>query len=278
VIAFVDDHRDVHGVGPICPARSRRPRHLLEGCSDNVGTSGCRSRERRATPTSRAAPLRRRRRRGCAAPPSRVATSAGCGRRTSGSTACARSGGSSAARASRPRAAPFTEIGARPMRETGLEGAVRGRIERTTVSDEATPWPRDRVSRAFRAERPNRLPRASSRRALLRSRMIRLLTDHGSPTSPASRPGRASSTAPSWSTPSPAASSAGGLRPPHRRLAARRENAPPERFLTRLTPQRRDRLRARRPGAGPARPPSRRGRPRSSRRPSVCPGQRCWSV
>jgi transposase InsO family protein len=46
---------------------------------------------------------------------------------------------------------------ARLMREMGLEGAVRGRIKRTTVSDKATPCPRDHVNREFWAERPNKL-------------------------------------------------------------------------------------------------------------------------
>jgi hypothetical protein len=51
--------------------------------------------------------------------------------------------------------------GARLMREMGLEGAVRGRIKRTTVGDKATPCPRDHVNREFWAERANLLPRAS---------------------------------------------------------------------------------------------------------------------
>jgi len=46
---------------------------------------------------------------------------------------------------------------ARLMREMGLQGAVRGRIKRTTVSDKATPCPRDHVNREFWAERPNKL-------------------------------------------------------------------------------------------------------------------------
>jgi transposase InsO family protein len=46
---------------------------------------------------------------------------------------------------------------ARLMREMGLEGAVRGRTKRTTVSDKATPCPRDHVNREFWAERPNKL-------------------------------------------------------------------------------------------------------------------------
>jgi len=46
---------------------------------------------------------------------------------------------------------------ARLMREMGLQGAVRGKTVRTTVSDKAAPCPRDQVNREFRAPAPNRL-------------------------------------------------------------------------------------------------------------------------
>jgi len=46
---------------------------------------------------------------------------------------------------------------ARLMREMGLQGVVRGRVKRTTVSEKATPCPRDHVNREFWAERPNQL-------------------------------------------------------------------------------------------------------------------------
>ncbi len=46
---------------------------------------------------------------------------------------------------------------ARLMRETGLQGAVRGKTVRTTVSDKSAPCPRDKVNREFRAPAPNRL-------------------------------------------------------------------------------------------------------------------------
>ena len=49
---------------------------------------------------------------------------------------------------------------ARLMRQMGLQGMVRGRTTRTTVSDKATPCPPDRVSRDFKAPRPN-LPSAA---------------------------------------------------------------------------------------------------------------------
>jgi putative transposase len=46
---------------------------------------------------------------------------------------------------------------ARLMRQMGLKGVVRGRSIRTTVSDAAAPCPRDRVNRQFTAPRPNAL-------------------------------------------------------------------------------------------------------------------------
>src|SRR5436190_14073296 len=41
------------------------------------------------------------------------------------------------------------------MRAMGLQGAVRGKPVRTTISDTATPCPLDRVNRQFQAPRPN---------------------------------------------------------------------------------------------------------------------------
>lgn len=45
----------------------------------------------------------------------------------------------------------------RLMRSLGLEGAVRGKQCRTTVSDESLNRPVDRVKRQFKADRPNQL-------------------------------------------------------------------------------------------------------------------------
>jgi hypothetical protein len=110
----------------------------------------------------------------------------------------------------------------RLMRAMGLRGIVRGKTIRTTVSDKAVPCPLDRVNRDFEAPRPNtpsrilltRVPSGSDdppapgppRRLAAWGGSA----DHGSPTSPMSLPGRASSTWPSWSMPSPGGSSAGG--------------------------------------------------------------------
>ncbi len=46
---------------------------------------------------------------------------------------------------------------ARLMREMGLRGVARGRTKRTTIGDKAAPCPLDRVNRDFKAERPNAL-------------------------------------------------------------------------------------------------------------------------
>jgi len=46
---------------------------------------------------------------------------------------------------------------ARLMRDMGLEGVVRSKRIRTTISDPAAPCPLDRVNRQFQAPRPNAL-------------------------------------------------------------------------------------------------------------------------
>jgi transposase InsO family protein len=45
----------------------------------------------------------------------------------------------------------------RLMRTMGLQGVVRGKPVRTTISDKAAPCPLDRVNRQFQAPRPNAL-------------------------------------------------------------------------------------------------------------------------
>ena len=45
----------------------------------------------------------------------------------------------------------------RLMRRQGLRGVTRGKVVRTTISDNNAPCPRDLVNRQFRAERPNQL-------------------------------------------------------------------------------------------------------------------------
>ncbi|MEY8690076.1 MAG: IS3 family transposase [Leptothrix sp. (in: b-proteobacteria)] len=45
----------------------------------------------------------------------------------------------------------------RLMRRLGLRGVRRGKVVRTTVSDNKAPCPQDKVNRQFKAERPNQL-------------------------------------------------------------------------------------------------------------------------
>ena len=45
----------------------------------------------------------------------------------------------------------------RLMREPGLQGVIRGKPDRTTVSNQAAPCLLDRVNRRFRAPAPNML-------------------------------------------------------------------------------------------------------------------------
>jgi transposase InsO family protein len=45
----------------------------------------------------------------------------------------------------------------RLMRKMGLQGVVRGKPVRTTISDKASPCPLDHVNRQFRAAAPNQL-------------------------------------------------------------------------------------------------------------------------
>ena len=53
-------------------------------------------------------------------------------------------------------AAPRCQV-ARLMKRLGLSGAVRGKTVKTTQSDKSTPSPLDRVNRQFRAPAPNAL-------------------------------------------------------------------------------------------------------------------------
>jgi putative transposase len=46
---------------------------------------------------------------------------------------------------------------ARLMQSKGLHGVIRGKPVRTTISDKATPCPLDHVNRQFRASQPNAL-------------------------------------------------------------------------------------------------------------------------
>src|SRR5271165_6543280 len=133
MIAFIDDHREAHGVEPICEvlpiapstyrahaamrrdpakgsARARRDAVLREKIrrvfDDNFQVYGVRKVWRQLTRE-----------------------------------------GESVARCTVERL----------MRAIGLQGVVRGKPVRTTVSDKAAPCPQDKVNRQFQAPRPNAL-------------------------------------------------------------------------------------------------------------------------
>ena len=82
MIAFIDEHRDVYGVEPICRVLPIAPSTYHAHAA------------RRADPEPQTGPRNAGRR-------PEPARSGGCARRTSGSTACARSGGSCGAKGSR---------------------------------------------------------------------------------------------------------------------------------------------------------------------------------
>ena len=133
MIAFIDDHRAVHGVEPICRELAIAPRPTM--------------------PMQRAGPIRRRPRRALAATPCFAAMSGGSGRRTFrvyGVRKVWRQLG-------REGIAVARCTTARLMRQMGLQGIVRGKSVRTTISDKAAPCPLDRVNREFRVPAPNRL-------------------------------------------------------------------------------------------------------------------------
>ena len=104
---------------------------------------------------------------------------------------------------------------ARLMKHCGLRGVVRGKTVRTTFSDKNAPCPLDHVRRNFKADRPNKLWVVAADRKLTIWSTFGRQQHSGSPTSPTCRPGRASSMSPSSSTSSHVGSSAGGRR--HRR-------------------------------------------------------------
>jgi putative transposase len=133
MIAFIDDHREVYGVEPICRMRRIAPSTYHAHAAQRADPA-------RASPRTRQdlALMEQIR---------------------------------------RVHAANFEVYGARKvwrqlgregiavarctverlMRRVGLRGAVRGKETRTTIADQASPCPADKVNRQFRAPRPNAL-------------------------------------------------------------------------------------------------------------------------
>jgi putative transposase len=133
MIAFIDDHRAVYGVEPICRVLPIAPSTYHAHAA------------RRADPGKR--PARARRDDGLRVEIRRVFEA---NFRVYGVRKVWRQLGREGTAVARCTVA-------RLMRAMGLQGAIRGKPIRTTISNKAAPCPLDRVNRQFRAPRPNAL-------------------------------------------------------------------------------------------------------------------------
>jgi putative transposase len=131
MIAFIDEHRAVYGVEPICRVLPIAPSTYYAHAA------------RRADPSKR--PARSRSDAALAVEIRRVFKENFC---VYGVRKVWRQLGREGIRVARCTVA-------RLMRAMGLQGAVRGKPVRTTISDKAAPCPLDRVNRQFQAPRPN---------------------------------------------------------------------------------------------------------------------------
>jgi transposase InsO family protein len=133
MIAFIDDHRGVYGVEPICKALPIAPSTYHAHAA------------RRADPAR--APARTQRDSALKAEIVRVfAENFG----VYGARKVWRQLGREGIEVARCTVEQL-------MREIGLQGVTRGKPPRTTISNKATPCPRDQVNRQFKAPRPNKL-------------------------------------------------------------------------------------------------------------------------
>ena len=128
MIAFIDDHREAHGVEPICKVLPIAPSTY----HDHVG--------KRIDPSRLSARARRD-----AALNDEVRRVFDANFRVYG-----------VRKVWRQLQREGFEV-ARLMKATGLEGVIRGKPIRTTVSDKAAPCPLDHVNRQFHAPGPNML-------------------------------------------------------------------------------------------------------------------------
>jgi putative transposase len=131
--AFIDEHREVYGVEPICRVLPIAPSTYYEHAARKADPNRRPARERRDAELSQE--IRR---------------------------VFAENFGVYGARKvwrqmQREGIAVARCTVARLMRQMGLQGVVRGKSIRTIVSDAAAPCPRDRVNRQFMALRPNAL-------------------------------------------------------------------------------------------------------------------------
>src|SRR3984957_10711903 len=133
MIAFIDDHREAYGVEPICKVLPIAPSTYRDHAA------------RRADP----AKLSARARRDMALKPE-IARVFAENLEVYGVRKVWRQLGRESQNVARCTVA-------RLMRDMGLQGVIRGKPVRTTVSDKAAPCPLDHVNRQFHAPRPNML-------------------------------------------------------------------------------------------------------------------------
>jgi putative transposase len=133
MIAFIDDHRGVHGVEPICRVLPIAPSTYHAQVAQRADPAKASARSRRDQA------LRERIRR---------VHEANFG--VYGARKVWRQLGREGISVARCTVE-------RLMRQMGLRGAVRGKEARTTIADKATPCPADKVNRRFRAPQPNLL-------------------------------------------------------------------------------------------------------------------------
>src|SRR3712207_1448687 len=131
MIAFIDDHREVHGVEPICRLLPIAPSAYHARVAQRVDPAKASSRARQDLVLMEQ--IRR-------------VHEANFG--VYGARKIWRQLGREGVAVARCTVE-------RLMRRMGLRGAVRGKGTRTTIADKATPCPADKVNRQFRAPRPN---------------------------------------------------------------------------------------------------------------------------
>ena len=131
--AFIDEHREVYGVEPICRVLPIAPSTYHEHAARKANPGRRPARERRDADLGRE--IRR--------------------------VFAANFGVYGVRKVWRQMQREGIDVArctvARLMRQMGLKGVVRGKSIRTTVSDAAAPCPRDRVNRQVTAPRPNAL-------------------------------------------------------------------------------------------------------------------------
>jgi transposase InsO family protein len=131
MIAFIDDHREVHGVEPICRLLPIAPSTYHARVAQRVDPAKASSRARQDLVLMEQ--IRR-------------VHEANFG--VYGARKVWRQLGREGVAVARCTVE-------RLMRRMGLRGAVRGKETKTTITDKATPCPADKVNRRFRAPQPN---------------------------------------------------------------------------------------------------------------------------